>query len=135
MGIADAHELAGLLRKALTDDTVGTTIGALLADPVELHHHPAAPSDGPMPREVLAAMMGNPPTGNLTDAKRTTESVEIDGNGVAVTTVLTGALASGERIRVPNRSVYTVADGLITRIDSYYEPKAMADMQRALGGS
>lgn len=98
-----------------------------LAPSFEIHHHPPAPTDGTVETATFCAAARNGPS----EGGRRIEGIDVDGDRIIVSSVLTLDLADGDAVEIPNTAHYTMAEEKIVRIDSHYGPDAVAAMTRA----
>jgi hypothetical protein len=127
----DAGVIAEQLQAAVESGEFlsGSTLSALYADKVEIHHHPEIASDGIISRADL-------------DAGRKAESavfeqlgarllldgpVTVEGDQVILNLVFAAELPDGP-CRVPVRMNYTVAEGKIVRLDEDIDAEAAAKL-------
>ncbi len=131
--MAEAQQLAAALRAAIAEGHVEKVLAAHLADPVSVHHDPAMPTDGPMPRAAFAQLLtGNPMAAMIPDGRRSYGGLSVEGDKIAFDSVLSGTTRQGEPIRVANRTVLTIDKGKIAKLVQRYEPYALAALTKLL---
>jgi lactoylglutathione lyase len=101
-----------------------------LAETVEVHHDPPAPTDGPMPGALLAEAMRQ--SSADTSSARTILSLVAEGDRIVQHSIVT-TVADGQRSEVAHTAIYRVADGRIVGLESRYEPRGPGVAQRIIG--
>jgi len=119
--VASIGEIADALRSAAGNQAkTHGVLAAYFADPVDVRHVPAGPTDGPMPKQLLVAVAHaetEATTRALPDAASESE-VLVDGDAIHVRGRTRGTLADGTDVDFATSVVFHVADGTIVGIRS-----------------
>jgi hypothetical protein len=99
---------------------------------VVLSHLPPAPTDGPVSHEILEVIQrfeAETFLDEMPDLATHDVDVTVDRNVIRLSFTLTGTRASGDRVNVPLRVAFTVADDLVVEVESdHSEPEKMAPL-------
>ena len=108
---------------------------SLLAETVELRHVPPSPSDGPIPASLLSDVSGREVAAlarALPDAEQSDSEVTVEDDAVRVRVRTTGTLADGTPIDVVTNTLFTIADGAITSLQSDMDPASVEAWKQVL---
>jgi ketosteroid isomerase-like protein len=122
---ASIDEIADALRSAAGNQAKTHDVLAIyFADPVDVRHEPAGPTDGPMPKELLVrvALAETEAMGRALPDATSESDVSVDGDAIHVRGRTRGTLPDGTDVDFETAVVFLVADGAIVGIRSESVP-------------
>jgi hypothetical protein len=128
--VADALRAGGADRRRTQE-----VLAARFADQVEIRHVPPAPTDGPVPRDLIVEVAGREVDAldrALPDASHGDAEITVEGDTVRVRSRTTGTLRDGTRIDVLTNTLFTVAGGRIVGLQSEMDADSAAAWRTVL---
>jgi hypothetical protein len=102
------------------------------APSVMLAHIPPAATDGPVGHDILELIQrfeAETFLAEMPDLRTDDVEVTVDRDVIRLSFTLTGTRANGDRVNVPLRVAFTVADHLVVQVESdHSEPEKMAPL-------
>ena len=130
-------EVAARIRTAALQD-VGTymqVLGELWADQVEMCHVPPMPQDGQYSREQLISRQATEVKGLaavIPDYNQEDVAVAVVGDEIHYSATMVGTLPDGRRYQAPVQAVISVRGGRLSRMETTFNPEAVAPLIDAL---